>query len=489
MKASKQLLRNFVTLFAGNVSGQFFFFLGLAYLARVLGPSGFGAWNFAQVCMLYLLRASEFGLEVIGIRETSQDPKTVGTWIATVVSLRFLLAVLLFGFALLVSTTNLLPPGTTSLVLISALAVFPMAFLLEWVFEARQEVGLISIARVLKGILFFLGAFFVVSSSEDAEKAAYLYVGSLALPGFMILSVAISRFGLDWSSLSFRSGLDALRKSAPIGIATLFSHYSLFAATMVVGYFLSKEELGYFTAAHRIVLFLWAYIISSMQRILLPSLSRYFRESLSHYKRFVGRFFRLSVLFAVPIGLIGTLCATPLMKLLYSAQYQSSGVVFAIVVWAFVLGSSRSILEIALMASDRHRRFVNGMVFLSVMYTVLTPILTLLFGIVGASASVVLSELCYFIYLILSFPFLEPASLLKNVWKPILAAMIVMASFVPLADLHPMLRVILGSAAFGIVVVGMKGVTLDDLDVIRSVIRREGGLNSQNEWPEKFGRD
>lgn len=473
MAPARKLIRNFVLLFAGNVTGQLFFFLGLAYLARVLGPSEFGVWNFAQVAMLYLLRVGEFGLEVIGIRETSRDPGKVSAWIATVVSLRFVMALFLFGFAFIISTTNLLPPGTASLVLISALAVFPMALLLEWVFEARQEVGLISIARILKGVLFFVCVFSMVTGADDAGKAALFYVGSLAFPALMIFLVVVHRFGFDWSSLSVRRGLDAITKSAPIGIATLLSQYSLFAGTTMVGYLLSKEELGYFTAAYRIVLFLWAYIISSMQRILLPSLSKSFHESLPRYQQFVEKFFRLSALAAVPIGLVGTLCATPLMKLLYSDRYESSGVVFAIVVWAFVLGSIRSILEIALMASDRHRRFMKGMVFLAIMYTVLTPILTLQYGIVGASASVVISELCYFIFLMLSFPFSKPDSLLRNVWKPMLAAMIAIAVFLPLTGLHPALRVTFGSAVFGLIVMGMKGVTIDDLRIVRSIVRRE----------------
>jgi O-antigen/teichoic acid export membrane protein len=470
---AKRLISNFVKVSAGNVIGQFFFFLGLAHLARVLGPAEFGVWNFAQVWMLYLLRAGEFGLEIVGIRETAREKKLLSTWIATVVSLRFVLALLLFGFAYLVYIANLLPPGTASLVLICALSVFPVAFLLEWVFEARQEVGLISIARILKGFLFFLGVLAMVSNSEDAERAAYLYVGSLVLPGLMILSVVMSRFGFDWSSLSLRSSLDALRKSAPIGIATLLSQYSLVAATMMVGYFLSKEELGYFTAAHRIVILLWAYIIASMHRILLPSLSKTFHESLPHYRRFVEKSFRLTALTAVPVGLVGTLCATPLMKLLYSAQYEASGVVFGILLWGFVLANIRSILEIALVASDKQRRFMNGMVFLSVTYSVLTPILTLRFGIVGAAVAVVVSELSYFTYLVFTSPFSEPATLLSNSWKPLVAAIIAMAPLLPLAGIHPVLQVALGSTLFGIVVVALKGVTFEDFEVVRSLFRRD----------------
>jgi len=242
---------------------------------------------------------------------------------------------------------------------------------------------------------------------------------------------------------------------------------------MVVGYFLSREDLGYFTAANRIVIFLWAYVILSMNRILLPSLTQRFHESLSDYRHFVLRIFRFAVVAAVPIGLVGTLCAADLMRLLYSARYEASGVVFGILLWAFVLATIRSTLEIALIASDRQRRFMRGMVLLSVMYTVLTPILTLQFGIVGAAVAVVASELSYFIYLVSSFPYTEPRALVRNAWKPFVAAMIAVGTMLSVPALDPLLRVGFGSILFGAILVGTKGVTLDDYEVMRSLFRRK----------------
>lgn len=472
MASARRLIKNFLTLFAGNVIGQFFFFLALAHLARVLGPSAFGAWNFAQVWMLYLLRVGEFGLEVVGVRETSRDPTTTRAWISTVVPTRVALALALFLVAALLSATSLLPTGTGTLVLISALAVFPMAILLEWVYEARQELGLVSIARILKGCIFFVAVFLTVSTSTDGEKAAYLYIGSLAVPAIMVFAVVIVRWGFDWSGSSVRSGLGALRKSSPIGVSSLLLQYCLSIAPLTVGYLLSAEELGYFTSAHRIVLFLWAYIITSMHRILLPSLSLYFQESVSTYQRFVERFFRLSSLTAIPVGLVGSLVATPLMVLLFSTRYEASGTVFGIIVWAFVLASIRSILEIALIASDEQKRYMKGMVMLAIVYSSVTPLLTLKYGITGAAISSVVSELVYFCYLVFSFPHVGSTSLLRGFWKPILAAASVIAVLFPLAGLNTMIQGIIGLAVFVLVVVVTNGVTREDLGTLKALFHR-----------------
>lgn len=470
---TKNVAKNFVMMFGGSVIGQLFFFFGLAHLARVLGPSGFGAWNFAQVVMLYLLRGSEFGLETIGVRETARDLVSIPTWIATIVSTRFVLGSLLLICTLLAALADLFPGGTTSLVLISALCVLPISFTLEWVFEARQEVGLISIARILKGVTFFVAVFLLTSSGDDAQKAGYFYFGSVSLSMLIVTVVALQRFGIDLPSLSFQKSFSVLRKAGPLGIASILSQYSLFASTIVVGYFLARDQLGYFTAANRIVMFLWAYVITSMHRSLLPSLSSTYHNSLSEYRRVVVGLFRLSTLAAVPIGLMGTLCATPLMKLLYSSQYEVSGAVFGILLCGFVLANIRSILEIALIASDRQRQYMRGMVLLAILYTVLTTVLTLRFGIVGAAIAVLSSETCYFGYLVYTCPYSEPVTLLKHSWKPITAAAIALASLVPL-DIHPLLRLVFGLTIFAAVLVALKGVSAKDSGLFKSLFRFGG---------------
>jgi O-antigen/teichoic acid export membrane protein len=472
MANAGRLLRNFVVMLAGNVLGQFLFFVGLAYLARVLGPSDFGIWNFAQIWMLYLLRMGEFGLEVIGIRGSARDPQTVPAWIATIVSTRLGLAVILFGIAVAAVSANLLPAGTSSLVLISALAVFPMALLLEWVFESRQEVGLISGARILKGLLFLAGITLFVRGSGDTELAAALYVIGLSVPGLALFVVVVRRFGFDGRSVRLRTCVDALRTSAPIGIATLLSQYSLSVSTIVIAYVLSKEDLGYYTAAYRIVLFLWAYVITSMHRILLPSLSRSFHESMPAFQRFMERFFRLAALAAVPLGLVGTLCSGWLMTLLYSSRYEASGVVFGFVVWGFVLAMVRSILEIGLIASDRQRRYVGGMLVMSLAYTIFTPILTWKMGMTGTAIAVVAAELSYFVYLIVSSPYIATTILLKSMWRPVVAAIAAAVAVYPAAGLHPVLRSGAGFVVFLVVIVILKGITQEDVDLARTLLQR-----------------
>jgi O-antigen/teichoic acid export membrane protein len=471
MVTATKILKNFVTLFSGNVIGQLFFFLGLAYLARVLGPSQFGLWNFSQVFMLYLTRGSEFGLETIAIQESSRQPQSLSRWIVTTVFIRATTGTILFGMACICVWAEILPEGTGLLVLISSLCVFPMALVLEWVFESRQEVRIISIARIFRGLCFAALVFLFVSSNQDSEIAAFIYVGSLAISVVPVAVIAIRRYGADWSALTVSNGIKTLMKAVPIGIASLLSQYSLFASTMVVAYFLSKEDLGYFTAANRIVLFLWAYVILSMHRVLLPNLSRSFHDSRERAREVVVRLFRLTVLAVVPLGLIGTLFSESIMNLLYSSQYASAGVVFGILIWGFVLANVRAVLEISLIASDTHGLYLRGMIFLAALYTLITPFLAFSFGIVGVAVAVLCSELGYLLFLVTTCPYLAPMSFLRELWKPFFAAVTPVALLISIGEIHSVMGVVLALGVFGLLLVATKAISSEDVGFLKGIVR------------------
>ena len=467
---AQKLFRNFVVLFAGNVVGQLCFFVGLAHLARVLGPSEFGLWNFGQAWLLYLFRAGEFGLEVVGIRETARNPERTREWVSTVVGVRFVLAVILFAATLLIAWGNLIPSDSSKLVMLFALAVFPMALVLEWVFEARQEVGIVSVGRVVKGALFALMVFMFVQRADDAEKSVVMYVLSVGIPTAIVSYAALSRFGFNRSRLKLAQGIEALRSAAPIGAATILSQFSLFLGTMVAGYMLSKAELGYYTAAHRILVFLLAYVIASSHRILLPTLSRYFHESLPDYSKFVEKFFRLAVLSSVPIGIAGTLSATTLIPFLYSSVYQPAAIVFQVLIWTFIIATIRTIFEIAMIAADQQRRYLKGMLFLATAYSLTTPLLAIRFGITGIAVASVVSELSYLVYLLVIYPYSKRVGFVSHLAKSATGAVIAGAAAYMLKGYHFTVPLMIGVFMYTVVMVLAKGISKSDISLLRSIL-------------------
>lgn len=474
MNGVRLLFRNFVTLFAGNVIGQVLFFVGTLYLARVFGPAIYGVWSFAQAWQLYLLRIGEFGFEVTGIREVARSPENTAAWTATVVIVRVCVAFVLYAATLLAGSVGLVPLDAMNVVLLFSLTVFPMAFLLEWVYEAKQNVLVTSLSRIAKGMLFGVGVLFLVGDRTDLNESVLVYVISISIPGAVVFFLAIRSFGFDLSSFTLQKGVDAMRHASSVGFATILSHYSLFVGIMTIGYTLSETDLGLFSAAHRVVVLPWAYIAASLQRVLLPPLSRWYQESSARYSEFVQQFFRLTVLACLGIGIAGTFFGPALMSLLYPSAYADSMGIFVVLLWALVFAGMRFIFEIAMIASGNTKRYLKGMLLLAAIYTIATPLLALKSGVDGVAWACVIAECCYFVYLVSTFPHISMMALVNNAWKPVIGCLLALAVGLSVSlGVYPV-RGLLSLGTYAIFIVGFGALSMKDFrGVLNLVLNRK----------------
>jgi O-antigen/teichoic acid export membrane protein len=422
MSKVKIIVKNFILMFSSNVIGQLFYFGGLVHLARVFGPEGFGLWNFAQAWLIYLFRGGEMGLEVIGVKNIARNPENTPKLITAIVVSRLILLLILAIILFIVIECGLIPKDATSLIIVFSMSLIPMAFILEWVFEGHQSLYNVSISRISKGVIFFILAVLFIKTTYDAALSAFFYVISLALPVIYIGWCALRSFGKA-NIKEIVPLFPHLWKSAlPVGFATLLSNYSLFLGTMVIGYTLQRDQLGYFTASHRIMIFLWAYIISNLQRVVLPTLSNLFQISNSSFQTFVERFLHFAAFSSIGVGLFVTSFSDIIIQLLYTDRFISSGPVLQILGWAFVMASIRAILEIALLASDKQKIYFYGMIFIAVLYTIITPLLVYIYGINGAAYAALIAELLYLLVLVILWVRNYKSDLWKLVAKYLFAA-------------------------------------------------------------------
>jgi O-antigen/teichoic acid export membrane protein len=381
-----------VYLFSSNVAGQFAFLLGVVRLARIFGPELFGLFNLSQAWLSYFFRFGEMGLEVVGIRAVARDPDRMSGTVSNVVGLRLMLAVALFGAVLACASLGAFPKGSEQLIVIFSLSLFPMAVILEWVFESQQSVIVVSIARVLKGVVFLALTYFLVASPAQINGSAYYYVLSLAISSLLVFLVARARVRLAVSRFHWKEAKGMFVEALPIGLVTLCSQYSLFIGTFLLGYIVADKELGFYTASHRLVIFMWAYGITTSTRVILPQLSILHKQSEAQFGDFIAKYFKMIAICACIIGLVALLGGDEIIRVCYGAAYQESAPIFRILSCALVIAVMRSILETGLIASHRQRQLMWGTIGLAGAYTVFTVAFSAWWGVKGTAFAAVLSE-------------------------------------------------------------------------------------------------
>jgi len=469
LKTASALIRNFVVLFFGNVLGQVLFLIGMILLARRVGPVAFGWWSFAQTLALYLLRAGEFGLEVTGIRAVAQDEAITQQRVGEVVVLRTILALLLVVLVALALGLQLVPSEALMLVAMFSLAVFPVGITVEWLYEAKQRITVISVARILKGVLFFTLIILFVHEPADVTISAAAYVVSLALPSIWLFVETRRRFHIRHFHLTAGRARELLAEAWPIAVATLLSQYSLFFGTTFLGYRASGEEVGLYSAAHRLIIFVWAYGITTAHRVLLPSFAQSHQVSSADFQSRLLSTVRLTVLIALPLGVIGSLVAAAIVRVLYGVGYEAAGHVLAIVLWALVIGMLRSPFDVGLLASARQSVYMKGMVILGLSHTVLNSVGYSVGGLNGLALGVVGAEFIYAVYLAFQHERSFLVRVLRLALKP-LAASVLTAMVLFMLPLPWELTVLIGFIVYAAVLAGVGEFSRDDWNLVKEFL-------------------
>lgn len=336
-------------LSAGDLLAKTLNFLAFVYLARVLGVESFGVLEFASTLLVWFLLAADGGLEIWGTREAAQTSE-LRTLVGRMVPLRLALAGM--SFALLLGVLSFLPgePILKVVLALFGLCLFAQAVSLKWVFLGHEKMARVAVGLVVAQIVFAGAVFSLVR-----DPLHVLYVPLIRLASDLAMAVYFAQmFWRAHGSLrllfTFRGGAQMLRPALAIGATNAMGALNYNFDSALLGFLKGATTVGWYAAAYKPVTIALALPLTYFTG-LFPALSRAWTEGPQALGQLAGRSLRLCAIFAVPVGVGGTLLAAPVIGLLFGPAYARSVVPFEILVWSAVLiilrGSWRHALNAA----------------------------------------------------------------------------------------------------------------------------------------------
>lgn len=329
----RRLASNLSLLTVGEMTAKVFTFLAFAYLARVLGPSSFGNLEFALAAMVFLNLFVDFGSSPYGAREVALDPQCLPRLLSDIVRLRLVTATIACA-AIVALTPSLVEAGSPlrPLLWIYALTLFGAPGFVQWVFQGFDQMRWVALGSMTRWFLFAVGVFVAVHGPEHLVRMGWVEAGAVLGFAAFNLSVLRSRFKLAplrWNTGTFRrSFMEAL----PMGLSELTWASTMYFATILVGILLAGEDVGWFSAAHRPIMtlhtFVWLYFYN-----LLPSISRCREHPPEVLRALLAGSIRITAWSSIFAGLLGSLYAAPLIRLVFGPGYEPAAAVFATLVW------------------------------------------------------------------------------------------------------------------------------------------------------------
>ncbi len=437
---------------------------------RILSPAGEGSYTFAISFYVIFEILVRFGLGTLLTRDVAQDRSQARGYLANVTVLRVVLWVLslpLLAFVMFLFGRW----GSMTAAEATAIGLFSLALLfaslgdgVNAVFNAYEQMEIpavvasgTALAKVTLGTLVLLPPFewgFVglagVSVVMNLVQAVWLYwLMRRKLPVEPATRTDLDR-GLQRKMLGL---------STPLMLNHMLAHIFFRIDVWIIMPLAGAAAVGYYGAAYKYIDGL-NVIPSYFTLAIFPLMARYARADQGEGKpsallRSYILALRFLFMLSLPLAILVTFTATPLIRLLGGSEYlPQSALALQILIWSIPIGFTNSITQYVLIAVNQQRyltrAFVMGVVFNIVANLILVP----RFGINGAAIVTIFSELALLVpFMISVYRYVGPLPWVRILWQP-LAAGVVMVAVLGLGQplgLSLLVRVILGVAAYGLV--------------------------------------
>ncbi|BDG18489.1 O-antigen transporter [Thermus thermophilus] len=386
-------LRNLFYLYAVQAANYLFPLVTLPYLARVLGPEGFGKLALAQALSQYLYIVLEYGFSLSATREVAKgrdQPEVLRGILGGVLGARALLFLPAAGAASL--ALYLFPPlrGEFGLVGGGLLLALGMSLSPIWFFQGMERMGLVAFMEFFVRLLATLGIFFLVRSPGQVAWPLYLQALASFVVGFVGLAWAVSWVGLPWPRFGeawtwLKRGFSLFFFRAVVSLYTT-------ANVLLVGLFLPPAQVALYAGAEKLtkaLIPMW----DPFNRLFLPRFSYLMEESpreASRLARWVGGVMLLLGLFAASV----LVYAAPLLvRLLLGPGYEGVVPLMRVMAWLLPLIALSNFLGVQWMLSQKMDRPFNAIIFAAGLLNVALALLVVPHhGALGMAWVVVLSE-------------------------------------------------------------------------------------------------
>lgn len=308
------------------------------YIARHLGPAGYGVIGYATGLMLIGSALSRMGLEEVVTRDLVRDPEARDRTLGSAFVLRLGGGLAAYGVLLLYALYAEMDDQTRLAVLIIGAGVLAQPFDMAgaW-FQARQRLAYPSLARLTGALTTAALRIGLVAAGKPLVWFAWPVVAEIAIGAGLIL-VAYARVAgspLRWRLRWHR--LRALLAAAlPLTLVIATNELSLRLPQVLLVHWATTADAGYYAAATRLseTLYLLPVIACTA---LFPAVVRAQASGPQIYARRMETFYALLLWGGFAVALPLSLLASWLIGLLFGPDYAPAADVLRIHAWSLPL--------------------------------------------------------------------------------------------------------------------------------------------------------
>ena len=303
-----------------------------AMVARHLGKTDFGRFEYAFTLVLAFSALGDCGLRAVTVRTVAQEGHPLTSYLGLMLSLRLVLACAVWPLAIIAA--YYLADSRTLVILVAiaalTLPVNAVGTTLRDVLQGLERFDVEAAASVAVRMATLVGAMAVIALDHGVLAIASVYAGG-TLFGLLIPVIAMRRAGYE---LRFRWSMPEafreLRLALPFAANALVGLLLWEINPLLIEALSSMAMVGIFAAGARLLMPLHM-ISESVSDALTPAVARAWVDGGARSAGdLIGRAFYALLVIGLPIAVGGALCADELVTLVFGADFEEAAEVLFI---------------------------------------------------------------------------------------------------------------------------------------------------------------
>lgn len=392
--AKQTIVKNIFWLSFSQVASRLIRAAIIIYSARILGAAEYGVFSYALGLAGFFTIFADIGINSILTREVAKKPDKEKEYFATAFVMK---AVLLIGTALLVlfvaphfsKIENALPlfPLVALLVIFDNFRDFSFSF-----FRAKEKMELEAFIFIGMNIAITIFGFVILSFIKTSMAIMIAYVGSA---GVAAISTAIilrrELFGV-MKNFVMKLVREIGSAALPIALLGVFGAFMLNTDMIMLGWWRTAEEIGYYSSAQKIVQVLYT-LPAILASGIFPALSRIVglgeREK---EKTLIEKSISIVFFAAIPLTVGGIVLASSIINFLYGSEYAPASGAFQILIATTLLIFPGTLIGNLILAHNKQKKLGIFIASASVANIIFNALLIPKFGIIGSAAATIVAQ-------------------------------------------------------------------------------------------------
>ena len=394
----KGLAVNFSLLSIATLVQNVLGFVTVIYLARILGPRGYGYYNYTWSWILLFLSLTQLGIPSWATRAAAslqgkeRIDKVQDAW-----SILFWLGLVSTGLVLSITMALPMLPSTKLLVVLWSSLLWQNSINPSWIYALEQKMIIPSLGIIVGASLRLAGTVLLVRAHDQVTVAVSVTVVALWVT---VIGPVVGLAVHKWLRWPHWPGWQTIRHT--IGQSVVFATMGMvgtlyaYVDVLILRHFSTLAQVGFYAVAQRPTVFLWAFVLAFLH-IFYPVAGRMAQENLKKFESLISNILRMILLVVVPTVVGTVVVARPMVVGLFGRVYQASAWPMTLLIAAMAVAGIREVFAISLVSTFGEKRYLRG-VLIGGIVNVMAMLGLVRWGATGLAAALIVSQSFVMIY-------------------------------------------------------------------------------------------